>query len=350
MLHRWMVDNNSSNWAWGIHFVQHEKNIRRHTGIKAVPYELLYGQQIRVGLSDSHMSKDLMESLFDEEDLLDHFPSLAEAEVENEPSQPCSEPINTSLADIPSTENSQEIVVECANSLSTDVFTQATMQLNIYDGETPISVESALENIISGSCTILNDDPTPPQSPTSECRASPTVLEFDTPNRGLKRAQAAESMTKQAAKMRKYAGGREEFKKFLSVGDVVLLKAQKVDRGRCDPTQFPGVVVGVTSTGSYRIGCVGGVLQTTYQRMDLLHKNVQCPALYDLQEILEAWQTAPVITEREAIAKISPVGGQGVKRCSCSTGCTSNRCACKKAGVLCNSRCHVSCTVQCLNH
>ena len=134
------------------------------------------------------------------------------------------------------------------------------MQLIIHDGETPISVESALENIISGSfCTILNDDPTPPQSPTSECRTSPTVLEFDTSNRGLKRAQAAESMTKQAAKMRKYAGGREEFKKFLSVGDVVLLKAQKVDRGRCDPTQFPGVVVGVTSTGSYRIGCVGGV-------------------------------------------------------------------------------------------
>ena len=25
MLHRWMVDNNNSNWAWGIHFVQHEK-------------------------------------------------------------------------------------------------------------------------------------------------------------------------------------------------------------------------------------------------------------------------------------------------------------------------------------
>ena len=56
--------------------------------------------------------------------------------------------------------------------------------------------------------------------------------------------------------------------------------------------------------------------------IDLLHKNVQCPALYDLQEILETWQTAPVITEREAIAKISPVGGQSVKRCSCATGCT----------------------------
>ena len=182
MLHRWMVDNNSSNWAWGIHFVQHEKNIRRHTGIKAVPYELLYGQQIRVGLSDSHMSKELVENLFDEEDLLHHFPNLAEAEVDNEPSQPCSEPVNTSLTDIPSTTNSQE----CVASI------QATMQLNIYDGETPISVESALENIISGSCTILDDN--------IECRTTPTVLEFDTPNRGLKRAQAAQSMTKQAAK------------------------------------------------------------------------------------------------------------------------------------------------------
>ena len=127
MLHRWMVDNNNSNWAWRIHFVQHEKNIRRHTGIRAVPYELLYGQQIRVGLSGSHMSKELMESLFDEEDLLHHFPNLAEAEIENEPPQPCSEPVNTTLADILSTENSQEIVAECVNSLLTDVSTQATI-------------------------------------------------------------------------------------------------------------------------------------------------------------------------------------------------------------------------------
>ena len=49
------------------------KNIRRHTSIKAVPYELLYGQQIKVVLSDNHMSKELMESLFDEEDLF--FPA-----------------------------------------------------------------------------------------------------------------------------------------------------------------------------------------------------------------------------------------------------------------------------------
>ena len=34
------------------------------------------------------MSKEVMESLFDAEDLLHHFPNLAE--VDNEPSQPCS--------------------------------------------------------------------------------------------------------------------------------------------------------------------------------------------------------------------------------------------------------------------
>ena len=78
ILHRWMLDNNSSNWALGIHFVQHEKNIRHHTGIKAVPYELLYGQRIRVGLSECHISKELMENLCDEENLLLHLPNLAE--------------------------------------------------------------------------------------------------------------------------------------------------------------------------------------------------------------------------------------------------------------------------------
>ena len=78
-----MLDNNSSsNWAlvfiFHIHFVQHEKNIRHYTGIKAVPYELLYGQRNRVGLSECHISKELMEHLCDEENLLLHLPNLAE--------------------------------------------------------------------------------------------------------------------------------------------------------------------------------------------------------------------------------------------------------------------------------
>ena len=343
ILHRWMLDNNSSKWALGIHFVQHEKNIRHHTGIKAVPYELLYGQRIRVGLSECHISKELMENLCDEEDLLLHFPNLSE----NLEEQMISEeipvvPSATTPISVQNTIPSLDPIVECVDEHVEGVaVTTETLQ-----GENTVifldsNVESALELMISGPNNILDDDITPPQSPIQLSGTglhSPVTLEFDTPNRGVKRAQAAESMIKQASKMRKYAGGREEVKKFLAVGDVVLLKAQKTDRGRCDPTQFPGVVVAVTVNNSYRIGCVGGVLQSTYQRMDLLHKNLQCPELYNLQEILDSWQTAPVISEREAIAKISPVGGQGVKRCSCTTGCTSNRCACKKAGVLCNSK------------
>ena len=51
-------------------------HIRHHTGTKAEPYELLYGQRIRVGLSECHISKELIENLCDEEDLLLYYPNL----------------------------------------------------------------------------------------------------------------------------------------------------------------------------------------------------------------------------------------------------------------------------------
>ena len=36
------------------------------------------------------------------------------------------------------------------------------------------------------------------------------------------------------------------------------------------------------------------------------------------------------------------LGGQGYERCLCTTGCKTNRCGCRRAGKLCNSKCHGS--------
>ena len=38
--------------------------------------------------------------------------------------------------------------------------------------------------------------------------------------------------------------------------------------------------------------------------------------------------------------KGSIVGGQGLRRCDCTTTCNTKRCKCKKANCFCNSRCH----------
>ena len=48
------------------------------------------------------------------------------------------------------------------------------------------------------------------------------------------------------------------------------------------------------------------------------------------------------INVREAASQQSLSGGQGFFKCSCKSKSSSNRCKCKKNGVLCNSRCHSS--------
>ena len=45
---------------------------------------------------------------------------------------------------------------------------------------------------------------------------------------------------------------------------------------------------------------------------------------------------------REIVRLRSITGGQGMLKCDCKVGCKTNRCKCKQAKVLCNSRCHHS--------
>jgi len=45
-------------------------------------------------------------------------------------------------------------------------------------------------------------------------------------------------------------------------------------------------------------------------------------------------------TREEAVAFISPTGGQGFTKCGCKGSCDTNTCKCKKLNLLCNSRCH----------
>ena len=46
------------------------------------------------------------------------------------------------------------------------------------------------------------------------------------------------------------------------------------------------------------------------------------------------------LSVRQAVKELSVGGGQGFLKCNCTGGCLTNRCSCKKAGLLCNSRCH----------
>ncbi|KAK9881018.1 hypothetical protein WA026_014361 [Henosepilachna vigintioctopunctata] len=67
---------------------------------------------------------------------------------------------------------------------------------------------------------------------------------------------------------------------------------------------------------------------------------------FNIDVKLQEWEvTLPL---RTVASMSSSFGGQGMKQCNCKKNkngqCVSNKCNCKKAYVLCNSRCHSSLT------
>ncbi|GFY50027.1 integrase catalytic domain-containing protein [Trichonephila inaurata madagascariensis] len=69
MLHAWLIDNNTQNWALGCYFVQFQKNSSFLRTIKQSPYKALFGREPKTGLQSSCISKELLEKLVTEEDL-----------------------------------------------------------------------------------------------------------------------------------------------------------------------------------------------------------------------------------------------------------------------------------------
>ena len=53
----WMKTNNSNNWAIGYRIAMWRINTQVHQTIKDTPYHLTYGQQPRVGISNSPVSR-----------------------------------------------------------------------------------------------------------------------------------------------------------------------------------------------------------------------------------------------------------------------------------------------------
>jgi hypothetical protein len=56
-------------WADGLRFVQAKKNRSYHCGIKQSPYEAMFGLPQRIGLKDSDLPQEILETLSTEEEL-----------------------------------------------------------------------------------------------------------------------------------------------------------------------------------------------------------------------------------------------------------------------------------------
>ena len=116
-----------------------------------------------------------------------------------------------------------------------------------------------------------------------------------------------------------------------------MIPVPDVDRGPTDARNILGVIIEIKDD-KYKLGVQQGVLK----------------GYYSFNQISKAPGTTAILVGdvdqscskslREVVKLQSITGGQGMVKCSCKGGCTSSRCKCKQAGLLCNSRCHNSTT------
>ena len=153
------------------------------------------------------------------------------------------------------------------------------------------------------------------------------------------RAGAYEGMVRQANKM----GDKVRDLPALEVGTSVVMAMPKVDRGPLDPANIHAVITD-KKNDVYQLGTSAGTIKGWFPRSALRETN--CGNTGEDGAV----GTDRIVGLREAFRQQSLFGGQGMRQCSCRASakhCTNNRCKCRKGGVLCTSRCHMS--LPCVN-
>jgi hypothetical protein len=116
-----------------------------------------------------------------------------------------------------------------------------------------------------------------------------------------------------------------------------------VDCTKVDGKNLVGVIV---SIGKNKSTCKVAVKQGLLHQAYVYHSLRVVPEasnnreVMDLEDAFKDWKGLPKITEREAAHFVSSVGGQGMTKCNCKGDCSTNSCACKKAGRICSLCCH----------
>ena len=112
------------------------------------------------------------------------------------------------------------------------------------------------------------------------------------------------------------------------------LNSEHIIRGKGDHKNIMTVVQSKTEKG-YRLATKQGILLGSYTRN-------QFEPTYSLFLKPSNILADNIISFRQAVRLNSICDGQGFQKCGCSgkNRCEQNRCACRKAGKLCNSRCH----------
>ncbi|RNA29266.1 KRAB-A domain-containing 2-like [Brachionus plicatilis] len=116
----------------------------------------------------------------------------------------------------------------------------------------------------------------------------------------------------------------------VNIGDFVTLPIPEVE------TEAPNLICRIVDIdydkSLHELASEAGVLNTLFARncFELIKDCV-----VDIQVKLDK-----SLSVLEAVSQLSIGGGQGMVKCNCTSQCLTNRCSCKKGGLLCNSRCH----------
>jgi hypothetical protein len=116
-----------------------------------------------------------------------------------------------------------------------------------------------------------------------------------------------------------------------------LIPVPDVDRGPTDARNALGVIMEIKHD-QLKLGTNKGILFGYYS----CHQVSKAPGVPTLL-MDDVPQNSPK-SLREIVKLQSITGGQGLLKCDCKQGCRTNKCKCKQANVLCNSRCHNSAT------
>ncbi|XP_060879629.1 uncharacterized protein LOC132951719 [Metopolophium dirhodum] len=128
-------------------------------------------------------------------------------------------------------------------------------------------------------------------------------------------------------------------KKFaqLEIDTTVRVTVADVDRACGSPRNILAVVTQLEHD-LYKLCTEHGFLKYNYTRQEIAACEENLLEMDNVIKLADGRQ----LTLREAASNSSVAGPQGYQRCHCKTGCNNKRCACRRAEILCNSKCHGS--------
>ena len=86
MLMTWLQSNSTTHWGDGLRFILVMKNRAYHEGTKCLPYEVMFGQPMKVVLKTSNLPDNEIDDIFAEEEL-EKIISGQDGDEQNDPTE-----------------------------------------------------------------------------------------------------------------------------------------------------------------------------------------------------------------------------------------------------------------------